>query len=196
MNALDALNKIKTMLGMETEVKFTDAKLEDGTIISYDKLEVGGLVELIAEDGTKSTLTVGDYTLEDGTLVSIDENGLITNVTPVSEVPVEGAEIIIETPEVETPETPETTTPEIDKVKELEDRISALEDAMNSMMTNMTEVKQSYEDKTIELETKLAEISNAPATESITIKQTEAKPQSRFDKMSNAIDLAKKQINK
>ena len=55
--------------------------LSDGTVVSIDKLEVGGKVLLT--DGTIPT--AGEWTLDDGTIITTDETGLIlTLVAPTA----------------------------------------------------------------------------------------------------------------
>jgi len=57
----------------------TDYTLKDGTIISCDKLEVGGTAMIGA-----APAAAGDYELADGTKLTIGEGGLITAITPVA----------------------------------------------------------------------------------------------------------------
>lgn len=51
--------------------------LKDGTVVSIDKLEVGGII-LIAE----TPAPAGDHELIDGTILKVGENGVISVVTP------------------------------------------------------------------------------------------------------------------
>lgn len=54
--------------------------LADGTtVVEYDTLEVGGKVQLVAEDGTFSNPPAGDHTI-DGVTVTVDGDGVITAV--------------------------------------------------------------------------------------------------------------------
>lgn len=64
MNANTVLNKILTLLSKEEEVKFTYAKLADGTILESPTFDVGENVEVVSEDGTKSPAPDGEHELE------------------------------------------------------------------------------------------------------------------------------------
>lgn len=63
-----------------TEQKFIDYKISDGSTISCDKLEVGGVV---TKDGVQAP--AGEYELEDKTKIMVDAAGMITAVTPYVE---------------------------------------------------------------------------------------------------------------
>lgn len=55
----------------------TDYTLKDGTAVSIDKLEAGGVV-MIGE----APAPAGDYEIQDGTICSVGEGGVITAVKP------------------------------------------------------------------------------------------------------------------
>jgi hypothetical protein len=81
--------------------KFTDAKLADGTLISYDSeaLSTGVIAFVIDTNGAKLPMPKGSYVLEDGTTFDVvDDLGTVDNVVIVPEQP--------ETPEA-TPVMPE-----------------------------------------------------------------------------------------
>ena len=84
---MDTLNKIKVLLGMEEtpqveeatpqeleeakeQLKFEDAALEDGTIISAEAFEVGNAVFIVVEE-EQQPLPVGEYALADGSLLVV-----------------------------------------------------------------------------------------------------------------------------
>ncbi len=60
----------------------TDFTLKDGTAVSIDRLEQGGVV-LVGG----APAAAGEYELQDGTKLSVSEGGVIATVTPVSETP-------------------------------------------------------------------------------------------------------------
>ena len=76
---------------LSVELKFTDAKLADGSVIRFpeDKLAKGVAVTIITEEGE---LPITDspadmpYTLEDGTMFTI-VNGMVDVLTEVAETP-------------------------------------------------------------------------------------------------------------
>ena len=64
MNAKQVLNKILTVLSLEREeVVLTYAKLADGTILESPTFDVGEMVEVVSEDGTKSPAPNGEHEL-------------------------------------------------------------------------------------------------------------------------------------
>jgi hypothetical protein len=84
-----------------TKEKFMDAKLADGTLVSYDAemLATGVIVYLIDTNGSKLPMPKGSYVMEDGTTFEIvDDLGTADNVVVGPEQP--------ETPEA-TPVMPE-----------------------------------------------------------------------------------------
>lgn len=70
--------------------KFTDAKLADGTLVTYEaeEIAVGVLVMVVDTNGAKMPLPVGSYVMEDGTTFDIvDELGSADNVVKAPEAP-------------------------------------------------------------------------------------------------------------
>lgn len=60
MNAKSVLNRIATLL-MSEEVKFTDAKTADGTILQSPTFDLGESVEVIDADGKKTPAPDGEH---------------------------------------------------------------------------------------------------------------------------------------
>jgi hypothetical protein len=96
MSSKEAIEKIKNMLFGEMPVVlpesvgsgqvFADYKLKDGTVVSIDKVEIGGQVQLNGEPAPD-----GYHLLEDGTKIEV-LSGLIVGVEKeavVAEVPEE-----------------------------------------------------------------------------------------------------------
>lgn len=98
---MDTLNKIKVLLGMEEtpqideatpqemeeakeQLKFEEAALEDGTIISADAFEVGNAVFIVVEED-QQPLPVGEYALADGSLLVVEEEGVIADIKSADE---------------------------------------------------------------------------------------------------------------
>ena len=100
---IEALNTIKTFLGMEKEVKLSQMMLVDGmTKIEAEEFEVGYPVNVIAEDGTFVPLPASTepYELEDGRFLVVSEDGIIGEI---KEAPMGEEEAPMEQP---TPEVP------------------------------------------------------------------------------------------
>lgn len=105
---IEALNTIKTFLGMEKEVKLSQMMLVDGmTKIEAEEFEVGYPVNVIAEDGTFVPLPVGEYELEDGRFLIVSEDGIIGEL---KEAPMGEEEAPMEQPTPEVPVEAEAQT--------------------------------------------------------------------------------------
>ena len=63
------------------EKEIIKATLKDGTEVYVDKLEEGGLVQLMVE-GQLKPAPVGEHELSDGTVIELDQAGLIVKITP------------------------------------------------------------------------------------------------------------------
>jgi hypothetical protein len=63
MNAKQVLSKIVAMLSSDKEVAMTYAKLADGTILESNTFDVGEMVDVVSEDGTKSPAPDGEHEL-------------------------------------------------------------------------------------------------------------------------------------
>lgn len=109
---MDTLNKIKVLLGMEEtpqideatpqemeeakeQLKFEEAALEDGTIISADAFEVGNAVFIVIEED-QQPLPVGEYALADGSLLVVEEEGVIADIKAADEEVEEEVEEVVE----------------------------------------------------------------------------------------------------
>lgn len=77
MSATDTLNKVRTLLGLET--KLEQMKLENGTLLEADKFEAGQPVFIVTED-EKVALPVGTYQLESGLSLSVEKEGIIAEL--------------------------------------------------------------------------------------------------------------------
>jgi len=87
MTAHEALKNIKLMLGLDqvetnpsTEVKFAEATLLDGTVVTCEgELEVGKALFVVTPDGNVPA-PEGIHETTDGYLISVDAAGIITNI--------------------------------------------------------------------------------------------------------------------
>lgn len=84
------LNQVREVLGME--VKLESAKLSDGIVIEYEKLEPGFPVFIVDAEGNKVPAPAGEHVLEDGTTIELDEAGLIMEVSAAEEEAADAAE--------------------------------------------------------------------------------------------------------
>ena len=192
MDAIEALKKIKVLLGMKETVDVTlaEAVLADGRTISYENMEVGSIVNVITEEGETEVLEPGDYVLEDGTEFSIGEGGAIIEKEVEGDDEEDGTEMAEVTDE---------------RVAAIETRITAIEEALTeivNMLTQTTEMSTQLAEvaETVgniqtslsEAETKLTELAEAPAATSITErKKIEEKPMSKAEQRIAALEAAK-----
>ena len=74
------------------EQNFVDVKTSDGLVLRVESIEEGAVVTVISEDG-ENVSGASDYVLEDGVTISVNEEGVITSVTPAED---EEAEVVEE----------------------------------------------------------------------------------------------------
>lgn len=94
---MSVINEIKTLLGME--VKLSQMKLENGTVIEADAFEPEMAVFIVNEED-RIAMPVGEYLLEDGMILKVEVEGVIASIEMPEEVMPE-AEVEVESPEVE-----------------------------------------------------------------------------------------------
>jgi hypothetical protein len=163
MNSKEVLNKIISMLSSDKKVaEMTYAKLADGTIVESATFDVGEILDIVSEDGTKSPAPNGTHELalrdsegRDVLIKVVTEEGKIVERENVELPAAEEAEVESEMKkdvkmEDETAEpmtedtdkpTEEMPTEEVDMksmVEKLQYRIEELE----KKMTEMMEVKE------------------------------------------------------
>ena len=136
------------------EVKLGSVKAADGSLVfEYDgeTPQAGIAVWVVAEDGTKVPVPVGEYALEDGSVLVISEEGIIGSVG-MPEVPQE------ETPMSEEQAAPSTASADADNV------IKNVQESIKSIMIKYAE----EQDKKFEaLKAEIVELKNQPAAKKI-----------------------------
>lgn len=138
MTSKEILKEVKVMLGMEAkdetpkvtpeivEISLKEITLKDGTILSVDKMEVGGVATI---DGNPA---VGEFELEDGSKIITDETGTITEIKPMKTEEPE-VEVVVEAVDAE----PETEK----RILSLEEKVKSLEDMISKLTQNFQETK-------------------------------------------------------
>ncbi len=143
---MEALDKIKEILGMvevvnendptpaelseaKEHMKFEEATLEDGTIISADQFEVGSEVFIVVDD-ERQAMPIGEYAFADGTLLVVEEEGIIAQIGAVEEEEV-----------VEDSKTEELSEPNTDTKDALVQAIGVLENLVQEFASLKEEVK-------------------------------------------------------
>lgn len=138
----DALNTLKTFLGME--VKLEQMKLVDGvTTIEFDILEAGQSIMIVNEED-RVPLPIGEYELQDGQILKVLEDGVIGEIGAKQE-------------EVEQPE-----QPEVEEEVEMEVEKPTAKKVVESTVKEThfsKEEKESLEKEVEELKAKITELS-------------------------------------
>lgn len=162
MDAKNAILKIKELLfGKEEEVEITlmEAKLMDGTLISYESLEVGSVVNKINEDATIEPLGEGEYEMEDGSILVLDADSKVIEIKPA---PVVEDEVTTEEMAEEIIE--EVVEDEIDsKILAIEERIYQIEQAIQLILEQLTNASTEMSAVKEDLSKQIKEIAELPA---------------------------------
>ena len=103
MSPKEAIDKIKALFAddntpapvppVQENMEAKEYTLEGGTKVLITELEPGGMVTVVAEDGSISAAPVGDHKLVDGTVITVDELGVITGIVVPSVEPVVAPEV-------------------------------------------------------------------------------------------------------
>jgi hypothetical protein len=124
-------DKVKSFLKLnatpvKVEVKLDDITLNDGTILTVDKMEVGANATITTADGVV-TAPDGEYTSQDGTVITV-MGGLVAEIATKQE---------------EAPEAPETAPAAMDAITELKAIIAKLEKQSNENLTKLVKENKS-----------------------------------------------------
>ena len=169
------INKIRTLLDLD--VKLEELKLENGTVLEAESFEKGKEVFIKTED-EKVAMPVGEYSLENGQVLLVEQEGIIADVKNSDEKPEEVTEDLEDDKEKKGYNMEE-------KVKEMDERISKIEMALQDMMPKEEEeveaeaeveeqkplksrtVKEEFSEETKEVEQKQEVELSEPATQPI-----------------------------
>ncbi len=153
MKALDIINKVKDLVGVELqeEVKLAQATLENGTVIEAENFSEGNEVFIVTEDD-KVKMPVGEYQLEDGEILSIKEEGVIDSVgAKEEEEKEEASEELTEEPkedveeqnlEEDKEEMKYATKTELEEVKKLVEEVKEMVKGMEDKKEEMSAVQE------------------------------------------------------
>jgi len=159
MKAKEALDQIKSLLfsddaemPKEVTTEFAEGVLSDGTIVKFDKLEVGGVISVVTEGG-EIPAPVGEHELEDGTIIVIVEAGIIAEVKAMEEE---------EVAEVEVAEELKSDVVNYDaKFQEISEAFNSKMTEIETKVTSLNEVTK----KLIEFMEAFATIESAPESQ-------------------------------
>ena len=152
---IEAINTLKVFLGMEkTEEKVVklaeQMKLDNGTIIEVDALEVGAAVAIVNEE-ERIPLPAGEYKLEDGRILVCNEDGVLAEIkdaeieTPEQEQVEEEAPMMSEEPAQSIKKTVESTVKET-FFAEIE-KLKAENEELKAKLTELSKVEKVEEVK-------------------------------------------------
>ena len=161
MKAKEALDQIKSLLFSDDAVvtnevvtEFAEGVLADGTIVKFDKLEAGGVISIVTDEG-EVPAPVGEHELEDGTMIVIVEAGIIAEVKAMEEEEV--AEV-----EVEVVEELSADVVNYDaKFQEISEAFNSKMSEIETKVTSLNEVTK----KLIEFMEAFATIESAPESQ-------------------------------
>lgn len=147
----------------ESEVKLGEIKTKDGEVTLYfdgEMMALGNPVWLMAEDGTKVPLPVGEYELESDMILVVTQEGMIGELKePVAEQP-----------------KPEEMSGEDGKVANDAKIASEIESAIKSILIKYGEIQadvKTVKDENETLKTKIAELSKEPSAKPIKSQPTQ-----------------------
>jgi len=136
----------------QADVKLGSMMLADGSVkieFEGEEMKVGDAIWVVAEDGTKVPVPVGEHPLEDGTILIVTVEGVVGEIKPAST-------------EEETP-APVVEAGEDGKVSNDAKIASEIESAIKSILIKYT----SQEKEIAELKETVAELSKQPASKPI-----------------------------
>lgn len=147
---IEAINTLKVFLGMEKQeekvVKLAEQmKLDNGTIIEVDALEVGAAVAIVNEE-ERIPLPAGEYKLEDGRILVCTEDGVLAEIkdaeieTPQQEQVEEEAPMMSEEPAQTIKKTVESTVKET-FFAEIE-KLKAENEELKAKITELSKVEE------------------------------------------------------
>lgn len=178
MTAQEALLKIKAMFAeAQPEVvapevavsNFAEYVLADGTKVMVDKLEVGGKVTIVDEQGNETPAPQGEHTLADGTVIVVDEAGLILE---------------IKTPEVEAPEAEVEVEAMKKKVAEMEAQIEEMKKGKEMMESKLSENAEKFSKAISELTDVVIELTKTPSVQPTQPKEANKHFESKNDRIA------------
>jgi len=188
MSPKEAIDKIKALFTedmplvekppVEEKMEAKEYTLEGGAKVLITELEPGGMVTVVAEDGSISAAPVGDHKLVDGTVITVDELGVITGIVVPSVEPVVA------------PEVAELTQ----KVAQLQEVVKVLEGAvkMQEQKFNADIAATKFKVKAMaEIFTAMVEIPSANETQKVKNNFDSHLKLTREQKISNFLAFAK-----
>ena len=162
MNVTELMSKITVMLSGDRQTvvraKFAELELVDGTKVTTEgELAVGGVLNVVAEDGTLTPAPNAMHEATDGTLVTVGENGIIEAI----EVAAPEVEEVVVEEALEDVEVVADVAPEVAPATE------ALLQGIADIIAPFTEEIANLQEQVTALSAKFSEFSDEPAAKPI-----------------------------
>jgi hypothetical protein len=173
------LNQIREVLNME--VKLESAKLIDGTMVSYEKLEPGFPVFVVDAEGNETPAPAGEHMIEGGIEIEVDENGIIMEVSmEEEEAPVATEDVVEVSGSKKFEDVVEETKVDVAMEEALVEKVAEkIEEKMKMIFEAVEEVAKevaTIKEEMGSMKTKMEKFSKAPASNPI-------------PKVSNVVDV-------
>lgn len=203
MEAKKALEQIKSLLFAEQNVEasqeevvieFAEGVLADGTIVKFDKLEVGGMISVVTAEG-EIPAPVGEHELEDGTIVVVSEPGMIAEVKMVEQDENE-VEVDVEMSSEEEEESAKVeeevvAEPQVDKFAEISEtfnakfaEVEAKIEFLNDISKRLVEFMEAY--------AKVESVEETQAPKNAFFAQSKNSKQDAYKRLQNVFQTLKK----
>ena len=162
MKVTELMSKITVMLSGDRQkvvrTKFAELELVDGTKVTTEgELAVGGVLNVVAEDGTLTPAPAAMHEATDGTLVTVGENGIIEAI----EVAAPEVEEVVVEEALEDVEVVADVAPEVAPATE------ALLQGIADIIAPFTEEIANLQEQVTALSAKFSEFSDEPAAKPI-----------------------------
>jgi hypothetical protein len=186
---LEIKNKIKALLSGEEVVETTETvevqlnayETVDGSKYECDgELMVGSPIYKMDENGNRNVVENGEYEFTNGLKVSVMD-GMVSEISSITEEETDTEESIVENPV-------ETEAGKKKKESEMEVKVNELE----TKLAELTNIISTLVNETEGISTKLTELSNQPAAQSIVYERNLSVDELRVEKMKQIRDGLKK----
>ena len=157
----------------QADIKLGSIMLADGSVkieFEGEEMKVGDAIWVVAEDGTKVPVPVGEHPLEDGTILIVTTEGIAGEIKPA-------------TVEEETP-APVVEAEQDGKVSNDAKIASEIESAIKSILIKYT----AHETKIANLENQIAELSKQPASKPIQGTPVQMAQKGKFSDLLNKLN--------
>lgn len=194
MNATEAVNKIKLLLGLDnevthsTQINFASVMLLDGTEVQVEgEFEVGKVPFIVTEEGNIQC-PAGVHETKDGQLITVDENGVITSIEEI-EVEEVQPEVAVEEVAMAEEAVVEIETEE-GKEEAMEEEPAMIVEEIVDALKPYLEGVELLKEKMAELEAKFQTFAKAPAAKPIK-KVSEEFESNRIDRVARLSKIRK-----